>query len=576
MVIVSGCQHLKHPSRLLTSAEQDRDSHTGSRQRPSPTTTTGAALVWFSCSPFFKPRIECGTGFPIGMSTYSLRSRMLIEFVSDSGLLIFSSRGSIFFRIFLSFCWDLLSRRMVPHPIPRRHALRQLTGAPTPPSVSGLTNAAITQTSVAADTTSLSFDSASHLVPSFSTAPQLATTTPIITTSQPSTTQIPVASTPSAVSSASGQIPISTVVGSCVGALIGTVALVLLGVWFYRRYSKSLKKRASPRGPIAHTRNAYAEEARTRSRSELWKKLEDGDDKWEGMYQTKEVDNTDVVAPMEKLTMFKKSPSVRTAYTHKSEEPVAFDPQTFAQYHPSLAEELASDKITGMTVPRPFLGRMDPENPISWDGETLGNGSLNSVFSLRSNRMEGGAMSPTLNMAIPTPAATSSQPHRWQSAEVVDLDGHSAEVVDPLEEDNRRKSPHNPFFNAQDISIMSTSRAFSDSMAYTSSKPSMEEEHFNNSNPFSDDNGLSFPRPFIQHGAKDSLASVSSADRALQNLIAALEIPEEEVQERLRVASMQPSFISNTSVYTSGGEEEDVTQAFPLPPSTDGKHIYRQ
>jgi hypothetical protein len=294
------------------------------------------------------------------------------------------------------------------------------------------------------------------------------------------------------------------------------------------------------------------------------------------MYQAKEVDT---VAPMEKLTMFKKSPSVRTAYTHKSEEPIPFDPHAFAQYHPNLAEELASDKVTGMPVPRPFLGRVDPSNPISWDGETLGNSSLNSVLSLRSNRMEGGAMSPSLSMAIPTPAATSSEPHRWQSAEVVDLVGQSAEVFgddDPFgESSQRRKSFNNPFFKAQDASTKSPTRPLYGSTT-TLASTSKGKERSVNSNPFSDDNEMSFPQPFTQHGAKDSLGSVTSTDRALANLIAALEIPEEEVQERLRVASMQPSFISNTSVYTSGGEEEDVTQAFPLPPLTDGNHIYKQ
>jgi len=37
------------------------------------------------------------------------------------------------------------------------------------------------------------------------------------------------------------------------------------------------------------------------------------------------------------------------------------------------------------------------------------------------------------------------------------------------------------------------------------------------------------------------------------------------VRERLRVASMQPSIISPVS--SIGGEDEDVTKAFPLPPS---------
>lgn len=363
----------------------------------------------------------------------------------------------------------------------------------------------------------------------------------------------------------------STVIGSCIGALIGAVAAILLGVWFYRRYSRSLKKRARPRGPVAHPRNTHGDESRRRSRAEPWSRLEDGDDKWEGMYQTKEVEG---VAPMEKLTMFKKSPSVRTAYTHKSEEPAVFDPVAFAPYHPNLAQELASDKVTGMTVPRPFLGRVDPGNPISWDGETLGNGSLRSVLSLRSNRLEGGSMSPTLSMAIPTPPATSSEPHLWQSAEVVDLDGQSATVVSDNSQKQKKSKSNNPFFNAQDVSTKPGVRARSSSASNSTYKG---KERSTDNNPFSDDNALSFPQPFAQHAPKESLELESNAaDRALQNLIAALDISEDEVQERLRIASLQPSFISNTSVYTSGGEEEDVTQAFPLPPLTAGNHLYTQ
>jgi hypothetical protein len=338
-------------------------------------------------------------------------------------------------------------------------------------------------------------------------------------------------------------------------------------VWLYRRYSKSLHKRRGPRGPVSYTRNAFAEQVR--SRSEPWRKLEDGDDKWEGMYQTKEVDHLDSVAPMEKLTMFKKSPSVRTAYTHKSEEPIAFDVQGFAPYHPDLAATLVSDKTTGIPVPRPFLGRVDPANPISWDGETLGK---DSVFSLRSNRMEGGAMSPTLNMAIPTPPATSSEPHLWQSAEVVVVDEQSTVIADndnPFGEgSHRRQSFNNPFFKGQDV-------ARSTSAGRTGFELSKEKGSLADDNPFSDDKELASPKPFARHVTNDSLASASNADRAMQNLIAALDLSEEEVQERLRVASMQPSFISNASVYTNG-EEEDVTQAFPLPPATDRSHFHKQ
>lgn len=357
--------------------------------------------------------------------------------------------------------------------------------------------------------------------------------------------------------------------GACVGALIGAIALIVLGLWFYRRYSQSLKKHAHARRALAANRNIHGDQERRRSRLEPWNKLEEGDDKWEGMYQTKEIDN---VAPMEKLTMFKKSPSVRTAYTHKSEEPVTFDAHPFAQYHPNLAEELANNdgKAAEMPTSRPFLGRVDTGPAISWDGETVADGSY---LSIRSTRMSGGAMSPTLNMAIPTPRIVSSQPHRWESAEVVHYEvGESPGDQNPFEygSEQIQKKSNNPFFNAQVTSPQSSSRSRSNS----TSKPSSKGKERAIEDPFHDDNLPSFPRPFAtSHTVQSSMSSVTSNDRALQSLIAALDVSEEEVQERLRVASMQPSFISAASGYT---EEEDVTGAFPLPPSTDGGHQGRR
>jgi hypothetical protein len=53
--------------------------------------------------------------------------------------------------------------------------------------------------------------------------------------------------------------------------------------------------------------------------------------------------------------------------------------------------------------------------------------------------------------------------------------------------------------------------------------------------------------------------------RALRSLVAALEISEDEVRDRLRIASLQPSIASATS---SISVEMDMTTEFPLPPST--------
>lgn len=488
---------------------------------------------------------------------------------------------------------------MVAHAMLQHAAKRQISDPIAAPTIDGFNGVSTAiDTASATATNGLAIDTTAPGGVGSVTAPPLGISVTPTRTVKPSVTFTGTPSSTSSgpsVASGSSQIPISTVVGSCIGALIGAIALVLLGLWFYRRYVGSLKKYSKARGrlSLARARNNAADQERSRSRQEPWNKLEEGDDKWEGMYQAKEMDN---VAPMEKLTMFKKSPSVRTAYTHKSDEPSTFDHHTYAQYHPNLAEELASGgKGPDMPAPRPFLGRVDTGPAISWDGDAIGNGSYLSIHSSihSSNRMDG-AMSPTLNMAIPTPPATSSHPHRWESAEVIHIDhGQSAEIVDshnPFGNDSERRksSSNNPFFKGQEYPERRRSRSNSQSSAHTHSrsrsrststiaripKASKGKERavstITSDDPFDDGNVPSFNPPFnISHTAQDSFSSVSSNDRAMQSLIAALDVSEAEVQERLRVASMQPSFISTNSAFT----EDDVTNSFPLPPSTDGHNV---
>ncbi|GLB40174.1 hypothetical protein LshimejAT787_0800450 [Lyophyllum shimeji] len=466
---------------------------------------------------------------------------------------------------------------MVAHVVPRHFAKRQDPIAA--PTGVGIETGGIT-VGASNTATTFAFDTAAP-TGAPQTAPNLGiTTTPVTTIQEPtsSTVTSPTADpSPSTASASSSPIPMSTVVGACVGAFIGAIALIILGLFFYRRYSRYLKERARSRGALGTARNISGEQGRRRSHLEPWNKLEDGDDKWEGMYQAKEVDN---VAPMEKLTMFKKSPSVRTAYTHKSDEPVTIDAHPFAQYHPNLAQELASnDKSTDLPIARQFLGRVETGPPISWAGETVGG---EPFLSIRSGRVESGTASPTLAMAIPTPPATSSQLHRWESAEVIHYEEPERDAQDSFGSDSeRRKSTSNPFFNAKDSSPIkprsrsNSTRSRSTSVSTVTPAPKVDKGKGRaaDENPFADDTLPSFPHPFAtNHQQSTSLSSVSSNDRALQSLIAALNISEEQAQERLRVASMQPSFISAASAYTSGGEEEDVTGSFPLPPSTEGTH----
>ena len=369
-------------------------------------------------------------------------------------------------------------------------------------------------------------------------------------------------------------------------------ALIVFSLCVYRRYSRSLENSARRRGPLNH-RNKQASEHQRRSHLEIWSKLEDnnGDDTWEGSYQTRETKNAapTEVTPMEKLTMFKKSASIRTAYTHKSTDPAEFSfPASYAEFDPNLAATLK----VGSSGPQPQLKSTD-SGQVSW-----AESKVNSVHSHVSS-----SMSLARNVAIPTPPPTVSHPHRWESAEVVHYaEGQSAEVVDPFEDEEAgsRKSFHNPFFSAQDYvpshrqrsnsTSTTRSRSFSRTRSRANSTATQATQatvtpatankgkarmqysnpkvHPTTTNPFDDDlDTTTLPVPaFISHTATSSTSSMDKEEkeRALKALVAVLNLPEEEVRDRLRIASMQPSIVSTTSsVYDS-----DVTQDFPLPPST--------
>ncbi|KAF8199557.1 hypothetical protein BJ912DRAFT_654898 [Pholiota molesta] len=456
------------------------------------------------------------------------------------------------------------------------HLAKRQAGDPLAiPTVSGVSGVTAVPTAVGTATNGLAIDSNAATTGS-ETAPNLAfteTNTPTITaTPAPTPTTASDASNASApteqvAAAASKNIALSTVIGSCVGAFIGASALIIFGIWIYRRYSRSLKKRALSRGPLSLARNVTADQARRRSRLEPWNKLEDGDDKWEGMYQTKERE-TDQVAPMEKLTMFKKTPSVRTAYTHKSTDVSAFDfPQSYADFDPKLAETLSMGSAK-MPEPRPFMGRVDADPPQSWNS----NGSQ-SYLSVHT-QMSSGAMSPSLHMAIPTPPPTATQAHIWESAEVVhysEAQTANIEHDDHSQSANQRRSIHNPFFNARDEDPRPRSRSNSVTKAPVTKSPTAKgKERMRYSNDPFDDINEQMPKPpkFVQHLATASSSSTESKEKALQSLIAALDISEGEARSRLRIASMQPSFISNIS--SIGGDIEDVTKDFPLPPSSSG------
>ncbi|KAE9407759.1 hypothetical protein BT96DRAFT_914429 [Gymnopus androsaceus JB14] len=446
---------------------------------------------------------------------------------------------------------------MAIHPLNRQHQ-RDTTAA-------GISDGAVTATDTATGTTfavATNVASATGLLPTGSAAFSTPSIPAPATTSTSSTSSSPSPTSSSSSSSSDSGISIGTVIGACVGALAGALILILLGLWLYRR-SDPIKKRRPTR-------------AQRDMSQQNWNKLGDDEDKWEGMQKPKEGGE---VAPMEKLEMFKKStPSVYTMKTTTSElPPLNFDSHPFAQYHPNLAKELASTEES----PVPQFANKTESAAISWDGDNAGG---SSYLSIRSNRLSG-AMSPSLDMAIPTPALTSSEPHIWESAEVLNLEGQTAEIVDsknpfinPIE---RRKSEHNPFFGAS-VPIRTTQP--SPKVNKGKSREITPPAPVVTNNPFITDATYDEPldktptRPTFSHSVMSSVSSVSSNDRAMQSLIAALDTTPEEIQARLKVA--EPSLISHDaadSIYTTAdysseeeddAEEEDVTESFPLPPGS--------
>ncbi|KAL6299264.1 hypothetical protein BKA93DRAFT_742614 [Sparassis latifolia] len=422
----------------------------------------------------------------------------------------------------------------------------------------------------------------------YSAPPLDGSSIPVVTSTPSSTSSVNLAtSSPASASSASSgsNIPIGTVIGACVGAFAGLTLLLFLCVFCCKRHNRE-KSRGDP-SSLGSTRGNADQ---PRNRDSTWKRLNgDNEDKWEGMPGKRDV-RRDTEMTEKNFSMFKKSPSIYTTRTAKtiSDEDHGYDlpPFEFSKYHPSLAAELALQQ-----PPRPFTERQD--SGVSWGGSTAAD---ESFLSLHSMRADSGTMSPTMVMAKMTPPTTSSPVHKWESAEVLtmgkdDMAG-PREVQNPFMDvhEERRSVVANPFFNAQEMqrsrtltrsrSNSRTSRTRSVSQGHsrnTSHSTIGRSQSFRASNPFIDVHEIPVSRiapPAAIHVQHDSVASGSSAnlfgDHAMRSLIAALEMTQEEVEERLRVVSMQASTISGVSSLTGLDDEETdiaTVRKFPMPPA---------
>lgn len=335
-------------------------------------------------------------------------------------------------------------------------------------------------------------------------------------------------------------IPLSAVIGACIGAFVGAGLLICLSIWFYRRSSRRPPPRARQKPPLAQPRGANS--------SAPWTKFGEGDDRWEGRNEMTEKKGTQRAAGPQFTT---KLPTGGDGGRQGADRQLP----PFSDYHPALAEQMALE-------PPPLVG-VDRPKP-SLDGSTAG-----TYLSLGTVHIESGKMSPTFNVAKVTPPATASRLHQWESAEVIDPEAHAQEVEvhpDPYSAQSTptnysttetfgdRRSLHNPFFNAHP-----GSHSRQPSVVRKSSNISVSSDPFNK-----DEETMTIPKPkFISHTVNGSSSSGGSFgnERSMQSLIAALELPQEVIERRLKVASMAPSDISR---YSTGMDSYTI----PMPEAT--------
>ena len=356
--------------------------------------------------------------------------------------------------------------------------------------------------------------------------------TSIVVTSTRTNTNEPSQSPSSspAISGAKSVIPLSTVIGVCIGAFVGAGLLICLSIWFYRCSSRRPPPRARQKQPLAQSRGVNP--------SAPWTRFDVEDDKWEGRNQMAEKRGaTGIVLPSGTQRTNRRSLTGDDASQHGTANQLP----PSSDYHPELAEQMVLEPPPPVRVNQPKK---------SLDGSTTG-----TFLSLGTVHIESGKMSPTFNVAKMTPPATASKLHQWESAEVVDPDVHVQEVEvhpDPFSELSTpttysttetfgdRRSLHNPFFNAH---LGSHSRH--QSVARKSPTISVSSDPFN-----IDEGTMTMPKPkFVSHTVHGSSSSGGSFgnERSMQSLIAALDLPQEVIEQRLRVASMDPSEISRYS-----------------------------
>ncbi|KAL5504434.1 hypothetical protein ACEPAH_8509 [Sanghuangporus vaninii] len=463
---------------------------------------------------------------------------------------------------------------------------RQITSIPPTPSGSAFIGAATLE-----DTSNIITESL--LVDSTATGDPVGplTTISISPTSSPASLATSSTSPTSELSSESDSISVGAVVGICVGVFAGLAILILLA---YRYVSR--RRVSSPKG-------SGKEGERRKSGRELWVKMEEHDG--DGSYEKYAIKRTTMnsISPSDGTgtTTVGRSITVKSAKSAKTFKSLGYGTnlglaETFKT--PDLPPQLEftdSDIGTGRSFvgnavsTAPFARVENP--PISWDGETVGEGQ--SYLSLKSGSGSiqyatvKGPVSPQMVISHQTPPAVETQIPQWERAEVVSPDG--AEAYGGVDE------PRHPY--AMRFS-QETVRNLAAQPQAASQGQTQAQNPFGDQNPFDDPASRSTP---TTSGTSDSESffttksdlttrtgafaaatatathheRMDSNERAMASLIAALNITQEEARERLSAAITPTPRESAASGYSLGlqSDESKVSldeasfKQFPLPPT---------
>lgn len=331
-------------------------------------------------------------------------------------------------------------------------------------------------------------------------------------------------------SSDSSTISMGTVLGACLGSFLGVSIVLITAVYLYKRSGKKARERKRPFVPLGGgggRRPNTSERRRSQAGAMRWKQTtDDKEDVWEG----KNPPRLAAMASTEKLHPFPGLANVPIP-----PKPAALPrPTETRSYDSGIAQssETKSPQISPASSPREKVGRSG--RPVSTDGDVVD--ADNSFLAMRDARASG-AISPQLVTAM-TPTAVSGDDHRWHSAAVEHF-GSVETIKNPFADQDDEASPFGLSTGAPLIR-----------------KPS---------NPFDDPQLQSHP-----YGAGDTLsATPTTFSTAYKGLLAALDGTLNPADAQLLgVRPQHDSFVSSRASSYTNMDEEDVTNAFPVPPTT--------